>query len=63
MPEQLEVQQLFTRLVDSGFEGDLEDGYAERVVAATDNSIYQVLPKAILYPKTERDIQVSMDCI
>lgn len=27
-----------------GFEGDLAPGYGDRVVSATDNSIYQLLP-------------------
>ncbi len=44
------------RLLQQGFEGDLEDGLAERVVAATDNSIYQLLPLAIVYPKTADDL-------
>ena len=30
-----------------GFEGDLAPGYGDRVVSATDNSIYQVLPQLI----------------
>jgi FAD/FMN-containing dehydrogenase/Fe-S oxidoreductase len=43
-------------LNQSGFEGDCETSYAARIVAATDNSIYQVLPEAILYPANGQDI-------
>src|SRR4051812_48740188 len=34
-----------------GFEGDLAPGYGDRVVAATDNSIYQLFPQAIPSPR------------
>lgn len=38
------------------FEGDITTSYAERLSLATDNSVYQQLPQAILYPKTVADI-------
>ncbi|MCH7882166.1 MAG: FAD-binding oxidoreductase [Proteobacteria bacterium] len=44
-------------LKQSGFEGDYETSYGARIVAATDNSVYQVVPDAILYPATGEDIQ------
>ena len=37
-----------------GFEGDLAPGYADRVVSATDNSIYQLVPQAIAFPRSTR---------
>jgi len=40
-----------------GFVGDICPDYANRTVLATDNSIYQVLPQAVVYPKTNEDIQ------
>lgn len=43
-------------LKDAGFEGDLNPDYANRVVLATDNSIYQILPQAVLYPRNTEDL-------
>ena len=40
----------------AGFSGDLADDLATRVVGATDNSIYQILPQAIVYPRTREDV-------
>ena len=38
------------------FEGDIATNYADRLSLATDNSVYQQLPQAILFPKTVADI-------
>ncbi|MDY6890474.1 MAG: FAD-binding and (Fe-S)-binding domain-containing protein [Pseudomonadota bacterium] len=43
-------------LKQQGFKGDLNPDYANRVVLATDNSIYQVLPQGVLYPKNSDDL-------
>lgn len=40
----------------SGFGGDFETGLGAREVASTDNSIYQVQPAAIAYPRTRGDV-------
>lgn len=39
-----------------GFEGDISTSFADRTVFATDNSIYQVAPQAILFPLNETDV-------
>ncbi|HET8789866.1 MAG TPA: FAD-binding oxidoreductase, partial [Modicisalibacter sp.] len=39
-----------------GFAGDIAPDYANRTVLATDNSIYQRLPQAVLYPRDAEDI-------
>jgi len=39
-----------------GFEGDIAQGHADRTVFATDNSIYQLAPQAILFPRHESDV-------
>ncbi|HEX7891761.1 MAG TPA: FAD-binding and (Fe-S)-binding domain-containing protein [Ramlibacter sp.] len=39
-----------------GFEGDIGQAHADRTVFATDNSIYQVAPQAILFPRHEVDV-------
>ncbi|MBV0931751.1 D-2-hydroxyglutarate dehydrogenase YdiJ [Marinobacterium weihaiense] len=43
-------------LKQQGFKGDLNPDYANRVVLATDNSIYQVLPQGVLYPRNTDDL-------
>jgi FAD/FMN-containing dehydrogenase/Fe-S oxidoreductase len=43
-------------LAGCGFEGELSPDYANRVVLATDNSIYQVLPQGVIYPRTNQDL-------
>jgi FAD/FMN-containing dehydrogenase len=39
-----------------GFEGELVRDVGARLVAATDNSICQVTPEAVLYPRTHADL-------
>ena len=39
-----------------GFEGDLAPGYGDRVVSATDNSIYQLFPSSIVFPRSTEDL-------
>ncbi|ANL31563.1 FAD/FMN-containing dehydrogenase protein (plasmid) [Rhizobium phaseoli] len=46
------------RLVEAGFTGDIETGAASRTVFSTDNSIYQVEPNGILFPRNVEDLQV-----
>ena len=43
-----------------GFEGSLSLSYADRTVLSTDNSIYQVYPQAITFPKcTEELVRIA----
>lgn len=49
-------QEYLAALSKQGFEGDIEDRYASRLLCATDNSVYQCMPKAVLFPKSEEDI-------
>ncbi|WP_170423802.1 FAD-binding and (Fe-S)-binding domain-containing protein [Ruegeria arenilitoris] len=46
-------------LSESGFQGDIEIDTAARLVAATDNSIYHLVPDAILLPKNSSDVQLA----
>src|SRR5215207_744327 len=39
-----------------GFQGDLSATYADRTVLATDNSIYQLTPQAITFPRHTDDL-------
>ncbi|MCH8538716.1 MAG: FAD-binding oxidoreductase, partial [Alkalimonas sp.] len=43
-------------LTTAGFAGDIETSYGSRLAVATDNSIYQALPQAVLLPKSTDDI-------
>ncbi|SFH77582.1 FAD-binding and (Fe-S)-binding domain-containing protein [Modicisalibacter xianhensis] len=43
-------------LREAGFAGDIAPDYANRTVLATDNSIYQRLPQAVLYPRDADDL-------
>ncbi|MFC7609197.1 hypothetical protein [Teichococcus aestuarii] len=42
-----------------GFSGDLSSGAADRVVMATDNSIYQRQPQAVVFPAAPRICSAS----
>ncbi|MBE0489380.1 MAG: FAD-binding oxidoreductase, partial [Halomonas sp.] len=44
-------------LRNAGFEGEIAPDYADRTVLATDNSIYQRLPQAALYPRHAEDLE------
>ncbi len=50
-------------LKQSKFQGDIEDSYGARIVASTDNSVYQVIPHAIIYPKIGDDINTLVTLI
>lgn len=50
------VQSYLTALKAQQFEGDIADSYADRLSLATDNSVYQQLPQAILFPKNVADV-------
>ncbi|WKE67230.1 FAD-binding and (Fe-S)-binding domain-containing protein [Gallaecimonas kandeliae] len=40
----------------AGFRGDIETRYSERLSVATDNSVYQLLPQALVLPKDHEDV-------
>lgn len=43
-----------------GYQGDAALDMPTRIVHATDNSIYQILPQAVLFPRTQNDIQIIL---
>ncbi len=57
-----DTQSLYLDFIETlkqkGFKGDLNPDYANRTVLATDNSIYQVLPQGVLYPKNTDDLMM-----
>lgn len=52
-----EIEHFLTALGSAGFIGDIDASYGGRLIAATDNSIYQQLPQAVVYPKSSNDLQ------
>jgi FAD/FMN-containing dehydrogenase/Fe-S oxidoreductase len=55
-PVQAQYLAFIEALKNCGFEGDLCPDYANRTVLATDNSIYQVLPQGVVYPRNATDL-------
>ncbi|MEM0910485.1 MAG: FAD-binding and (Fe-S)-binding domain-containing protein [Pseudomonadota bacterium] len=51
-----EVQHYILQLQKSDYSGDIETSYASRIAVATDNSVYQQLPQAVLHPRTVEDL-------
>lgn len=49
-------QQFLSALAAAGFAGEMSTQFGERTVLATDNSIYQCLPQAIVYPRHRQDV-------
>ena len=43
-------------LEQQGFTGDTATNYADRLTMATDNSIYQLLPDAVVFPRSTADV-------
>ena len=51
------TEQFLEALSAKNFSGEIEVSYAQRLIAATDNSIYQLMPEAILFPKDNHDVE------
>jgi FAD/FMN-containing dehydrogenase/Fe-S oxidoreductase len=54
------VLSFIEALKRSGFTGDVDTHYGGRLIASTDNSIYQVTPQAVLFPRSPADVQTIM---
>ncbi|WP_126373645.1 D-2-hydroxyglutarate dehydrogenase YdiJ [Avibacterium volantium] len=50
------VSDYLAELKRQHFAGDIASSYADRLSLATDNSVYQQLPQAILFPKNTADV-------
>src|SRR5690349_7111968 len=55
-PVQADYLDFLKALEAQGFKGDIGPDYANRTVLATDNSIYQVLPQGVIYPRDADDL-------
>jgi len=51
-----DYQQFLKVLETNGFRGEISTDYASRMVLATDNSIYQRLPQAAVFPRDADDV-------
>ncbi|GAA3533994.1 D-2-hydroxyglutarate dehydrogenase YdiJ [Zobellella aerophila] len=47
-------------LTNSGFRGDIERSYGSRLAVATDNSVYQCLPQAVVFPRSTQDLVMML---
>ncbi len=52
------VAEFCELLQQAGFSGDIETSYASRLAVATDNSVYQALPQAVLLPRQQQDVEL-----
>lgn len=50
------VLDFLEALKSNGFTGDVTTTYADRLTMATDNSVYQLLPDAVLFPIATSDV-------
>ena len=50
------VLSFLDMLKQQGFTGDTATSYADRLTMSTDNSIYQLLPDAVLFPRSTADV-------
>ena len=64
MPRQLNdtntLNHFLATLKQHDFAGDIATDVADRLVAATDNSIYQIMPQGIFYPRHTKDVQLLL---
>ncbi len=51
-------EEFLTLPVNSGFRGEVAHSYGQRMVLATDNSIYQRLPQAAVFPLDAQDVEI-----
>ncbi|MEL4894209.1 FAD-binding and (Fe-S)-binding domain-containing protein [Crocosphaera sp. Alani8] len=50
------IANFLSSLKQTSFSGDIQGDFANRLIASTDNSIYQILPQAVVFPRTTQDI-------
>ncbi|CAK8738590.1 hypothetical protein SODG_002193 [Sodalis praecaptivus] len=50
------VTEFLAQLTRQGFTGDSATAYADRLTMATDNSIYQLMPDAVIFPRSTDDV-------
>lgn len=60
LPHTATIEPLYAEFLSdlerAGFRGEIRRDYAARMVAATDNSIYQFTPQAVIFPRSSEDV-------
>ncbi len=51
-----DVDRFLTALKQTNFSGEIRSDFANRLLTSTDNSIYQILPQAVIFPRTTTDV-------
>ncbi len=54
------VSRWLGKLEKAQFGGEIDTRLAARMAVATDNSIYEILPQAVVFPKTPSDVATIM---
>ncbi len=54
------VNEYLVAIGEAGFGGDISADRSAQVVFATDNSIYEIAPKAVLFPQNADDVSVVL---
>ncbi|WP_201841796.1 D-2-hydroxyglutarate dehydrogenase YdiJ [Microvirga zambiensis] len=54
------IPTFFERLVEVGFRGEVRSDHSHRIVLATDNSVYQVKPAGVAFPRDAEDVVLAM---
>ncbi len=57
------VVEFVAPLPRGGFTGEIRTDYATRLSAATDNSIYQLTPAAVIFPRATADVALALRLI
>jgi FAD/FMN-containing dehydrogenase/Fe-S oxidoreductase len=55
--QNVSYEGFLSRLEEEGFQGEIARSYGDRTVLATDNSIYQRLPQAAVFPRDAWDVE------
>ena len=53
-----DVDRFLEKLKQTEFSGEIRADFASRLLSSTDNSIYQILPQAVIFPKTTADVVI-----
>jgi len=60
LKHQSELKQKYatflTELAKTPFAGEIRTDFANRLILSTDNSIYQILPQGVVFPRTADDL-------
>ena len=51
------IVNFLQQLAKTPFTGEIRGDFVSRLIAATDNSIYQILPQAVVFPRTQEDLR------